>query len=160
MNRDEAAAYCNEHYAGLASIHSRHEQRNAQDACTHFTNEDSINACWIGLTDDKEGGAEGSFRWDDGSAVDFVHWSTGEPNDWSSGPEGGERCTSIEYGSRAPENGHWNDCECSDGMGGGDLIGICQIAPPPVPAPGAPTVWGTGVTSSFNIRVCVDHIDT
>ena len=36
MTRADAAAYCSLHYAGLASIHTREEQRNAATACRHF----------------------------------------------------------------------------------------------------------------------------
>ena len=37
------------------------------------------HACWIGLNDEA---IEGNFVWSDQSAIDFVHFNPGEPNDW------------------------------------------------------------------------------
>ena len=161
MSFEEARAYCDEHYQGLASIHSPLEQRHARAACAHFTDPSgdpgTIQACWIGLTDNE---VEGGFRWTDGSAVDYVHWSDGEPNNW--GPSG-EACSTLNFDASKSEDGQWNDAGCqidSNPSWPSGPIGLCQITGPPAPAPGASLVWGTGQSASFRIQVCVDHSDT
>eukprot|EP01051_Picozoa_sp_SAG22_P025422 SAG22_NODE_7523_length_731_cov_1.626582_1_plen_88_part_00 len=40
------------------------------------------------------------------------------------------------------------------------LFPLCNLEAPPVPAPNAPMVWGTGQVNSFNVKVCVGHVDT
>lgn len=55
---------------------------------------------WIGFDDLTE---EGVFRWVNGASVDFVGWSSGEPND-----NGVEDCTYLRT------NGSWNDTSCAD----------------------------------------------
>lgn len=83
MDWDDARAYCQATYPGgdLASIHDRDAQRDANTACQQSTN--SLQ-CWIGLNDVA---TEGSFAWSDGSPIDYVHYSPGEPNDWRGGED-------------------------------------------------------------------------
>ncbi len=63
---------------------------------------------WLGLTDQA---TEGTFRWYDGSLPKWVHWNSGEPNDWGDG----EDCAEL-LGS-----GSWNDIGC-----GGDKRFLCE----------------------------------
>ena len=78
MTLTDATAFCTEHYAGLASIHSPAEAAHAAQSCSFYSAaENAPVGCWIGLTDEA---SEGGFVWMDGSAVDFVDWNAGEPN--------------------------------------------------------------------------------
>ena len=106
---------------------------------------------------------EGGFAWSDGSAVDYLEWMDGEPNNYG---DEGEQCVTMGFLAWKQENGQWEDSACglvdpntAGGPSPRPVIGICQLSPPPAPMPGAPMVWGTGQTSSFRIQVCVDHVD-
>ena len=92
MNWDEAQTFCSGvvdgiQLAGLASIHTYEEQRLAVQAChsdqlsTTWAGTDARipHGCWIGLNDVA---VEGGFVWTDGSAVDYVNWYSGEPNEY------------------------------------------------------------------------------
>jgi len=52
-------------------------------------------------------GAEGTFVWDDGSLLTYVHWDTGEPNNGAGMYE--EDCV-VKLGA---SNGAWSDRPCS-----------------------------------------------
>ncbi|ESO86195.1 hypothetical protein LOTGIDRAFT_235549 [Lottia gigantea] len=58
---------------------------------------------WIGLND-----LDGSYKWTDGSLVQYKSWGRGEPND----AYGGQRC--INFYSLS---GDWNDDNCMDSFG-------------------------------------------
>ena len=95
MNIDQAVQLCRTQYASLASIHSWAEQQQAKDVCESAPGERP--GCWcapllpaalrhaltlslhrrIGLEDSA---AEGGFVWTDGTNVDFVDFTPGEPN--------------------------------------------------------------------------------
>ena len=73
--------YCEEHYQGLASIHSWEEAQQARSACLAYADGtetvtsaggNHLYGCWIGFQDT---GAEGGFVWLDGSSVSFVDWA-------------------------------------------------------------------------------------
>ena len=51
---------------------------------------------WLGLTDTRR---EGTFKWNDGSALTYTNWNHNEPNDYGSGED---------YVEMLP-NGKWND---------------------------------------------------
>ncbi|MDP6931873.1 MAG: lectin-like protein [Myxococcota bacterium] len=61
----------------------------------------SENKWWIGLNDRD---TEGTFVWEDGTAVSYTNWHSGEPNDW-----GGEDCGQLNRWG----DGTWNDEPCS-----------------------------------------------
>ena len=48
---------------------------------------------------------EGTYGWEDGTAVNYTHWQSGEPND----SHGDEDCVEIYTGGLA---GYWNDDHC------------------------------------------------
>ena len=158
---DQAAAkdFCTQHYGGLASIHSPAEQHNARRACDFYAGDSTTAAnvpgCWIGFSDEL---SAGGFSWDDATAADYVNWNPGEPNDANDG----ENFVNIYFSSSgAGREPGWND-RASGGDADKKLFPLCQlVSPRPAPpAAGAPTVWGTGRTASFNVKLCVDHTDT
>jgi hypothetical protein len=173
MNQPDAVAYCNEHYAGIASIHSHQEQEHAATACRQYADPSgdpgTTMGCWIGLHDEN---TQGGFEWLDGSAVDYVNWGPGEPNGWNGGTL--EDQVMLMFFTPFTRNGDWNDadgspegavaCAADDSIdcrfGQSGLFPLCQTEPAPRAAVGAPLVWGTGTTSSFRIEVCVDRADT
>ncbi|MFT5679608.1 MAG: hypothetical protein ACI8RZ_000512, partial [Myxococcota bacterium] len=90
---------------------------DASEACTTFgyhlvtiddaTENSAVAALysstfWIGFNDHD---SEGDFVWEDGSAVTFTSWGSGEPNDSSN-----EDCTHTNWSSA----GIWNDYDCSN----------------------------------------------
>ena len=200
MNIQDSIAYCNTHFAGLASIHGLGEQNNARAACRKWIDRDPAPSCegqltsdgsecqdvaafdgsqgscpenngcvfaaqvpygcWIGFQDEAQ---EGGFAWVDGTPVDFVDWAPGEPNGGSHDTAaGGENAVELDFRIGITRNGKWNDASSAPTYG---MFPLCQTAPAPTPVPlvgGAPwpMVWGTGTSASFNIQVCVDHVDT
>ena len=68
----------------------------------------AVDNHWIGLNDMSR---EGGFIWSDGSAVAYVNWDDGEPNN-----SGEEDCGLILAG----KGGVWNDAKCL-AVGGSDL---------------------------------------
>lgn len=95
-------------YAGLASLHSLADVRHAKELCGKFANLHKVikglpHSCWIGLSDREQ---EGGFAWMDGTAVEYLNWSPGEPNEWG-GEESGEDYVSMRYD--ATRGGAWND---------------------------------------------------
>ena len=95
-------------YAGLASLHSIADVRHAKELCGNFAMQHKVikglpHSCWIGLSDQEQ---EGGFAWMDQTAVEYLNWSPGEPNEWG-GEESGEDYVSMRYdGTRG---GSWND---------------------------------------------------
>jgi hypothetical protein len=172
MSITQAVTYCRQNYAALASIHTWEEQQQVVSACLSMVSDQATGAtvngdqaayggygCWIGFEDSA---AEGGFIWEDGSSVDFVHWTPGEPNGADS-----ESAVSVDLRGRMGShdiwlpangfrNGEWNDDSRNDAQ---MLFPVCETSIPQA-VPGAARVWGTGATSSFNIKVCVDGTDT
>ena len=123
--------------------------------------------CWIGFTDEAN---EGGFIWVDGTSVGFVDFAPGEPNDisWRNPADQGthtagtENVVEMDLRAGTGGDGEWNDVD--DGM----YFPICEVTPYDRYNGGAasgsqtqpPMVWGTGQTASFNIQVCIDHVDT
>ena len=87
----EAENWCNDRGGHLTSIHSDEENAAALAWCSN---------CWIGLH--STNGAHGDWEWTDGTATDYYHWGSGEPNDL----EGNEDCTAMRDGE------FWNDGRC------------------------------------------------
>jgi len=77
---------------------------------------------WIGATDRA---TEGTFIWDDGSALGFTNWATGEPNNGGVGATYQEDCAIIA-GMRATKQ--WDDrpCDASQVPTSGNFAYLCQ----------------------------------
>ena len=110
LNWKEARQYCLTAGGDLASILSLEEQLQINIMTG------SHGRYAIGLNDR---GAEDTFVWSDGNAVNFTNWHNGEPND-----AGGEDCTAVVYGFLGGKMwyGHWNDYPCLM-----KLKAICKI---------------------------------
>jgi hypothetical protein len=136
MSWDDANSYCTSNYAGLASIHTRAEQKDAIETCrstalskvwdgsdTGTSSDDKKPVgCWIGLADTT---SETAFSWSDGTPMDFSAWSPGEPSEGHHSTNGalaaaeGEDAVHMVFvqnqnagGSRShwdDEQGGWND---------------------------------------------------
>ena len=84
MRWDDARDYCRDRYGGdLASIHSPHDNARVIAECAKTRDHPQSTAqshyCYIGFNDVS---IEGQFEWSDGSAVDYLNWRSGEPNDY------------------------------------------------------------------------------
>ena len=71
-------------FYGLASIHSRDDINLAAAACKeaasqHVSVSGLPHGCWIGLTSLAQQDSM-TFSWMDGTAVEYLNWSPGEPN--------------------------------------------------------------------------------
>jgi hypothetical protein len=77
---------------------------------------------WIGLTDRA---TEGSFIWDDGSALVFSNWAAGEPNSGGLNATYQEDCAIIA-GARPTKQ--WDDrpCDASEVPTSGMFATLCQ----------------------------------
>ena len=77
---------------------------------------------WIGLSDRA---TEGTFIWDDGSALVFSNWATGEPNSGGLDATYQEDCAIIA-GARATKQ--WDDrpCDASEVPTSGMFATLCQ----------------------------------
>ena len=167
-NYDGAVSYCQSHGMTIASIHSAADQADAYDTCRQLyhagvTGEPS--GCWIGLNsrDMTGGGNHGVFSWVDGTDVDYIAWSPGEPNDWgrqsNQGAASSEGEDSVEL--NIDRTGQWNDQHANGDAqhdqqenGGLHLFGstincfgctgaygmwpLCEKTVPPATATGAP----------------------
>ena len=168
MNIQDSVAYCAVHFAGIASIHGPAEQAHAVRACRKFadgaggtdptTGVSIPSGCWIGLQDEAN---EGGFVWYDGTPVNYVAWAPARPNNYVNPTTGiGENAVELDI-RNGVSGGEWNDASTEL------FFPVCQTQPVPpaliTPAIGGapfPLVWGTGSSASFNVRVCVDHMDT
>lgn len=95
-----AQTECQNMGGGLVSIHDQYLHGWLSDTAGALN---VGSEWWIGLSDSDD---EGLFRWDDGSAVDYTTWNTGEPNDWG----GNEDCAELAWGI-------WNDLPCDYSIG-------------------------------------------
>ena len=169
MSITEAINWCEQNYMSLASIHSYEEQQQASSACMAYADAEAqlqsdggnhLYGCWIGFQDV---GMEGAFSWLDGSSVDYVDFAPGEPNDSHAGENAGsgqagretEDAVEMDFRRNIGRLGEWNDAQSDEGY---EQFPICETHIPP-PTPGAPYQWGLAQSSSFRIRVCIDHID-
>ncbi|HEX5059857.1 MAG TPA: C-type lectin domain-containing protein [Kofleriaceae bacterium] len=94
--RDEARATCNTEGALLASVESANENQL-------ITSLLGMNLAFLGGTDEV---TEGTFKWEDGTAVVLTNFATGEPNNGTGLFE--EDCIVI-HGDLA---GKWDDRPC------------------------------------------------
>lgn len=94
----EARHYCQLASAELASFHSR-----AEIEFVRKTNYTKYHNLWIGLTRDSSFG----WGWTDLTALGFVNWAPGEPNEIiHDGELGREDCVEMYH------DGNWNDNNC------------------------------------------------
>jgi hypothetical protein len=77
---------------------------------------------WIGANDMA---TEGTFLWDDGSALVFTNWHTGEPNSGGTGATYQEDCVIIA-GARTDKQ--WDDrpCDATEVATSGNFAYLCQ----------------------------------
>ncbi|KAG8005154.1 Lactose-binding lectin l-2 [Nibea albiflora] len=107
----EAELYCLSEKANLVSIHSLEEHNFIRDLSKNF--DPFQGPTWIGLSDTQK---EGGWMWSDGSAVDFLLWDAGEPDNG----DGNEDCAHINHGSDLK----WNDYPCSK-----QFTFVCEARP-------------------------------
>ncbi|XP_028318805.1 macrophage mannose receptor 1 [Gouania willdenowi] len=94
----DARHYCQEFRTDLASLHSRAEVEFIRNL--NYTKNHNV---WIGLTRDRNFG----WGWTDLTAVGFVNWAQGEPNEaFHPGDVAEENCVEMYH------DGHWNDNNC------------------------------------------------
>ncbi|XP_036452963.1 ladderlectin-like [Colossoma macropomum] len=82
----------------LASVHSSEEYTFIRALVLNVTSSNSRT--WLGATDAVQ---EGVWVWTDGSAFDYINWSTGQPDNAGSA----ENCMEMNF----PVN--WNDVTCN-----------------------------------------------
>ncbi|KAM6903124.1 C-type lection lectoxin-Enh3-like [Lycodopsis pacificus] len=100
MTWADAEMHCVSQGANLVSIHSLEEHNFVKTLIKNFDLAEGVT--WIGLSDTQK---EGTWMWSDGSAVRFVYWRSGEPNNH----KGKEDCVHTNY----PHDLKWNDAPCS-----------------------------------------------
>ncbi|XP_022054010.2 lactose-binding lectin l-2-like [Acanthochromis polyacanthus] len=96
----DAELHCVSQGANLVSIHSVDEHNFVNSLIKNF--DSAQNLTWIGLTDIHK---EGAWMWSDGTKVNFIFWSTDEPN--NSGEQ--EHCGHTNHAAEFK----WNDYFCS-----------------------------------------------
>lgn len=120
-----AQQYCEDQQGNLVSLHSESEV----DFLIRFlASYNSIrgNRIWIGLN---SLALDGSFKWSDGSPVDFANWDIGEPNNF----QNQEKCANMYA-----QHGMWNDENCNAVMNfvckrrNGTVIEPSSTTPAPV----------------------------
>ncbi|XP_070702759.1 lactose-binding lectin l-2-like [Pempheris klunzingeri] len=100
MTWADAELHCVSEGANLVSIHSLEEQKFVKSLIKNF--DPAEGWTWIGLSDTQK---ERGWMWSDGSAVKFVFWSAGQPD--NSGNN--EDCVHSNFGTDVK----WNDHQCS-----------------------------------------------
>ncbi|XP_035537330.1 lactose-binding lectin l-2-like [Morone saxatilis] len=107
MSWADAELHCRSQRANLVAIHSLQEHNFVNSLIKNF--DPAQQWTWIGLSDIHK---EGRWMWSDGSALDFVLWRKGEPNNH----KGREHCGHTNLGSEL----QWNDEKCP-----GQLAFVC-----------------------------------
>ncbi|XP_030003832.1 galactose-specific lectin nattectin-like [Sphaeramia orbicularis] len=95
----DAELYCVSQRANLVSIHSHAESNFVKGLIENYDH--SEGPTWIGLSDLHK---EGRWMWSDGSQVNFLFWSVGQPDNhnWN------EHCVHT-----TGEASKWNDAICT-----------------------------------------------
>jgi len=89
---EEAEEFCNDEKSHLVSIKSKEEQNFIRSII-------GSNAVWIGFQKKRD------WQWTDGSSVEYLNWSSGEPNNGGEGRP--EKCA-----MNSARSGQWNDFPC------------------------------------------------
>ncbi|KAK1880806.1 Lactose-binding lectin l-2 [Dissostichus eleginoides] len=97
MDWSDAEFHCVSEGANLVSIHSQGEENFVKSLIKNFDPAEGYT--WIGLSDIPK---EGRWMWSDGSAVNFVFWNSGQPDN-----AGNEDCGHTNSLQK------WNDFPCS-----------------------------------------------
>ncbi|XP_071505817.1 macrophage mannose receptor 1-like [Diadema antillarum] len=100
LSFSDARAQCQSIGGDLASFHSIAEEQYVVGRYSPAS-EDNFYGFWLGLNDINQ---EGAWQWSDNTAVIYVNWEAGEPNDHSDT----EECTEMFLN---PGRG-WNDIAC------------------------------------------------
>ncbi|XP_044191070.1 lactose-binding lectin l-2-like [Thunnus albacares] len=100
MTWADAEFHCVSESANLVSIHSLSENNFVKSLIKNF--DPAVGPTWIGLSDIHK---EGRWMWSDGSAVHFVNWDKGQPNN-----SGNQHCVHNNFGSQLK----WNDFQCAE----------------------------------------------
>ena len=103
-------AQCQSRGGDLATIHSAAEDAAAKAVVP------SGSSAWFGLSDTT---TEGSYAWVDGSALDYINWAGGEPNNWG----GNEDCGGYYKGHTSG----WADGGCDEWEGAEPVGAVCSI---------------------------------
>ena len=103
-------AQCQSRGGDLATIHSAAEDAAAKAVVP------SGSSAWFGLSDTT---TEGSYAWVDGSALDYINWAGGEPNNWG----GNEDCGGYYKGHTSG----WADGGCDEWEGADPVGAVCSI---------------------------------
>ena len=99
MPWDEAAAFCAARGGALARVDDRAQSEALHRAARRL---DRTDRWWIGLSDR---GAEGDFRWMDGTPVgEEALWASGEPDEDACSQD----CAALKKGG----DGRWHDSHC------------------------------------------------
>ncbi|XP_052066376.1 macrophage mannose receptor 1-like, partial [Mytilus californianus] len=91
----QARDFCRSHGSDLVSLHSKTE------VDTLPNNQLKDEPYWIGLNEIDH---KGTFKWSDGTPLDYANWNTYEPNHWNNF----EHCVEMEHFSHRK----WNDGNC------------------------------------------------
>ncbi|XP_044026914.1 lactose-binding lectin l-2-like [Siniperca chuatsi] len=100
MTWADAELNCVSERANLVSIHSLKEENFVKSLIKNFDHAEG--GTWIGLSDIQK---EGGWMWSDGSAVNFVFWSAGQPDN----TQRNEHCGQ----NNNDKDKKWNDGPCS-----------------------------------------------
>ena len=159
MTQTDALQYCRQQGGDLASIHNEIEQAAAFQACSavvgdttdheiYGTEDAAPHGCWIGLVDQY---AEGTWMWTDASAVDYLNWEAGQPDNaqltgeeaLNTGHVTGDEDV-VEMDCRAigeQEPGRWNDNIEEGNNHAGRISGFYPLCETRVPIPDPPARW-------------------
>ncbi|XP_059205173.1 lactose-binding lectin l-2-like [Centropristis striata] len=103
MTWADAELHCVSEGTNLVSIHTLDEHNFIKSLVKNFDHAQGFT--WIGLSDTQK---EGGWMWSDGSAVKFVLWDAGQPDNAGAT----EHCGHINIGTDLK----WNDYPCSNAL--------------------------------------------
>ena len=123
----DAEAHCVSLGGHLASIHNLAENSIVHDLCNGAE-------CWIGFND---AGAEGEWKWSDGSPANFADFPGGVAP-WNPGEPNGDPNDTSDYAYMYPQTNNWVRAGTWDDSGNEKVHNfVCRLPSPP-PAPPSP----------------------